>query len=188
MMEKSRKNIDDIISNHVIFAMTAGAIPVPVADIVAVSAIQYDMIKQIADFHEADYDANKGKSLASALGGATFSRIGASAVKAIPGVGTLLGIGSQMVMAGATTYALGRLFDSHFSGSKNLDNVNLETVKEQYKELLSKGKEYARDLKKNFSKDDVFQTIEKLNQLKETGAITEEEFIRTKEKLLSKIV
>jgi uncharacterized protein (DUF697 family) len=187
-MEENKKSMDDIISNHVIFAMTAGAIPIPVADLVAVSAIQYDMIRQIAEFHNADYDANKGKTLASSLAGATVSRIGASALKAIPGVGTLLGIGSQMVMAGATTYALGRLFDSHFSGSRSLDNLNLESMKEQYKDLFNKGKEYAKDLKKNFSKDDVFQTIEKLNQLKETGAITEEEFLRTKEKLLSKIV
>jgi len=187
-MKENKKNIDDIISNHVIFAMTAGAIPIPVADIVAVSAIQYDMIRQIAEFYKVDYDSNKGKALASSLAGATVSRIGASALKAIPGVGTLLGIGSQMVMAGATTYALGMLFDSHFSTGKSLDNINFDSVKEQYKDLLTKGREYAKDLKKTFTKDDVFQTIEKLNQLKETGAITEEEFLRTKEKLLNKIV
>ena len=186
-MEENKKNVEDIISNHVIFAMTAGAIPVPVADIVAVSAIQYDMIKQVAEFYKADYDANKGKTLASALAGATFARIGASALKALPGVGTILGIGSQMVMTGATTYALGKLFDSHFSGNNSLDNLNLDYAKKQYKELLNKGKEYAKDLKKNFSKDDVFITIEKLNQLKETGAITEEEFLKTKERLLNKI-
>lgn len=187
-MEEKEKSIDDIISNHVLFAMTAGAIPVPVADIVAVSAIQYDMIKQIAEFRGVNYDDNKGKTLASSIAGATVSRIGASALKAIPGVGTLLGIGSQVIMAGATTYALGRLFDSHFSGGKGLDNINLDTAKKQYNELLAKGKEYAKDLKKTFSKEDVFQTIEKLKQLKESGAITEDEFIKTKEKLLSKIV
>ncbi len=187
-MNEKKKSSDDIISTHVIFAMTAGAIPVPVADIVAVSAIQYDMIRQIAEFHKINYDADKGKTLASSIAGATVSRIGASFLKAIPGVGTVLGIGSQIVMAGGTTYALGKLFDSHFAGGKGLDNINLESVKEEYKELLNKGKEYARDLKKSFSREDVFQTIEKLNQLKESGAITEEEFLSTKEKLLSKIV
>jgi uncharacterized protein (DUF697 family) len=187
-MEENKKNTEDIISAHVIFAMTAGAIPVPVADLVAVSAIQYDLIRQLAAFHKVNYDADKGKTLASSLAGATISRLGASALKAIPGVGTILGIGSQIVMAGAATYALGKLFDSHFSGGKSLDNINLDSVKEQYNELLSKGKEYAKDLKKSFSKEDVFQTIEKLKQLKESGAITDEEFLRTKEKLLNKIV
>ena len=187
-MEQKKKSIDDIISTHVIFAMTAGAIPVPVADIVAVSAIQYDLIKQVAEFHNADCDTDKGKTLASSLAGETVSRIGSSALKAIPGVGTILGIGSQMVMAGATTYALGKLFDSHFSANKTLDNLNLNLLKEQYRDLVNKGKEYAKDLKKTFSKDDVFNTIEKLGQLKETGVITEEEFTRTKERLLNKIV
>ena len=186
-MENTNKT-DNIISSHVIYAMTAGAIPVPVADIVAVSAIQYDMIKQIAEAYGAKYDSEKGKALASSLAGATASRIGASLIKAIPGVGTFLGIGSQMLMAGATTYALGKIFDSYFSGNKNLDNFNIESFKKQYMELLTKGKEYARELKKNFSRDDVFDTIEKLNQLKSTGAISEEEFRNIKEKLLNKIV
>lgn len=187
-MEEKKKSTEDIISTHVIFAMTAGAIPVPVADLVAVSAIQYDMIKQIAEFYKINYDANKGKTLASSIAGATVSRIGASFIKAIPGVGTFLGIGSQVIMAGATTYALGKLFDSHFAEGNSLDNINLDSVKEEYRDLVNRGKEYARDLKKSFSKDDVFQTIEKLSQLKESGAITEEEFLRTKEKLLSRIV
>lgn len=186
-MEENKKNMEDIISTHVIFAMTAGAIPLPVADIVAVSAIQYDMIKQIAEFHKVSYDSNKGKALASSLAGATVSRIGASALKAVPGIGTMLGIGSQMIMAGATTYALGKLFDSQFSRGGSLDNINIDSVKEQYRDLLSKGRNYAKDLKKSFSKNDVFQTIEKLNQLKENGAITEDEFLKTKERLLKKI-
>ena len=186
-MENTKKT-DNIISRHVIYAMTAGAIPVPVADIVAVSAIQYDMIKQIAEEYKVKYDSEKGKALASSLAGATASRISASFIKAIPGVGTFLGIGSQMLMAGATTYALGRIFDSHFSGNKNLDSINVEAVKKQYREFLEKGKEYAKEIKKNFSRDDVFDTIEKLNQLKSTGAISEEEFRSTKEKLLNKIL
>ena len=187
-MEEKKKNPEDIITTHIIFAMTAGAIPIPVADIVAVTAIQYDMIKQIAEFYKVNYDDNKGKTLASSIAGATVSRIGASALKAIPGVGTLLGVGSQVIMSGATTYALGKLFDSHFSCGKGLDSINLDSAKRQYNELLDKGKEYAKDLKKTFSKDDVFQTIEKLSQLKESGSITEDEFQRTKEKLLNKIV
>lgn len=186
-MEK-KKSSEDIISNHVIFAMTGGAIPVPVADIVAVSAIQYDMIRQLAAFYNINYDADKGKTLASSIAGATVSRIGASALKAIPGVGTFLGIGSQVVMAGATTYALGKLFGSHFCGGKGLDDINLESAKKQYNVLLNKGKEYAKDLKKRFSKDDVFKTLEKLNQMKESGAITEEEYLKIEERLLSTIV
>ncbi len=182
------KNVENIITTHVVFAMTAGAIPLPVADIVAVTAIQYDLIKQIADFHNVRYDENSGKALASSLAGAAVSRLGASAIKSIPGIGTLLGIGSQMIMAGATTYALGKIFDSIFEKGGDLEGVNAESLREQYREFLAKGKDFARGLRKSFSKEDLFTTLEKLKKLRDSGAITEEEFQKTKERLLGKIV
>lgn len=181
------KNIDDIIKTHVIFAMTAGAIPVPVADFVAVSAIQYDLVQKLAEFHKVDYDSNKGKTLATSIVGATVSRMGSSLIKAIPGVGTVVGIASQVIISGATTYALGKLFDSHFANNGTLDTLNTDAVKAQYRDLVDKGKQYARDLKKSFSKDDVFSTIEKLKQLKDSGAISESEYETLKEKLLKKV-
>lgn len=180
------KTVDDIIKTHVIYAMTAGAIPVPVADFVAVSAIQYDLIQKLAEYYKVDYDSNKGKTLATSIAGASATRLGASIVKALPGVGTFLGIASQVIISGATTYALGRLFDSHFANNGTLDNLNTETAKAKYKEYVDKGKEYAKDLKKSFSKDDVVSTIDKLKELKDSGAISEAEFESLKEKLLNK--
>ena len=181
------KTVDDIIRTHVIYAMTAGAIPVPVADFVAVSAIQYDLIQKVAEFHKVDYDSNKGKTLASSIAGASVSRLGSSIVKALPGVGTLLGIASQVIVSGATTYALGKLFDNHFANNGTLDSLNTEKVKAKYKEYVEKGREYAKDIKKNFSKDDVFSTIEKLKELKDSGAISEEEFESLRDKLQKKM-
>jgi uncharacterized protein (DUF697 family) len=181
------KSSDDIIKTHVIYAMTAGAIPVPVADFVAVSAIQYDLIQKVAEFHSVDYDSNRGKTLATSIAGASATRLGSSIVKALPGVGTLLGIASQVVISGATTYALGRLFDSHFANKGTLDNLNTDLVRAKYREYVEKGKEYAKNLKKNFSKDDVLSTIEKLRELKDSGAISEAEFESLKEKLQKKV-
>ena len=179
--------IEGIIKEHVIYAMTAGAIPIPIADFVAVSAIQLDMIKQIAELHGADYDSNKGKSLASSLMGTAVSRIGASMIKAIPWVGTLAGIGSQIILSGAATYAMGTILDSHLAGKGTLEDFSMEGMKSRYKELLKSGKEYAKNLKKKSSIDDVKNTIEKLRELKESGAITEEEFASAKERLLNNI-
>ena len=94
------EKIDDIVKSHVIFSMTAGAIPIPVADIAAVTAIQVDMIRQIAKEYNVPFDENIGKSIASSLAGASLARIGASAVKSIPAVGTLLGVGTQVLLSG----------------------------------------------------------------------------------------
>ena len=167
--------------------MTAGAIPIPLVDFVAISAIQPDMIKQIAEFYSADYDANKGKSLASSLAGTSFAKIGASIIKGIPGVGTAVGISAQILLAGASTYALGKVFESHFSGNNTLNDFNMDTMKKKYNDLLDKGKEFAEGLKSNLGSDDVFETIEKLKKLKDSGVITEDDFEKTKKELLRKI-
>ncbi len=185
---KDKKNdVEKIITSHIIFSMTAGAIPLPLLDFVSITAIQIDMIKQIAEYYNADYDRNRGKSLASSLTGASLAKIGASAAKSIPGVGTLLGISSQVILAGASTYALGKVFDSHFSEKKSLVDFDFESMKEKYNRLLEKGKNITKDLKRKQKSEDIFSTIEKLKGLKESGAITEKDFERTKNELLEKI-
>ena len=49
------------------------------------------------------------------LTGQVIARIAASAVKAIPVLGTLVGMPAQAVLAGASTYAVGHLFKGHFA-------------------------------------------------------------------------
>jgi uncharacterized protein (DUF697 family) len=82
---------DDIIKSHVVWALGGGLIPVPLFDIAAVTAIQMDMLKQLADLYEVEFSASTGKSFVSALTGSTFARIGASLIKAVPGIGTVIG-------------------------------------------------------------------------------------------------
>ena len=187
MDNEIKKDPDEIIKSHVIFSMTAGAIPIPLADIAAVTAIQVDMIKQLAQFYGADFDQNKGKTIVSAVTGATAARIGASIVKSIPGVGTLIGIGMQMILSGASTYALGHLFKNHFSKSGTMLNISLSIMKKSYDVLFKQGKKFARKIKGTMKKDDTIATIEKLKDLRRADLITEEEFQKTKAKILAKM-
>ena len=41
-----------IIKNHMVWSMGAGFIPVPIADLFAVSAIQLDMIRQLSKLYD----------------------------------------------------------------------------------------------------------------------------------------
>ena len=50
------KTSDEIIRQHAVFGMAAGAIPIPVVDVAAVTAIQIDMIRQLANFFEVDFN------------------------------------------------------------------------------------------------------------------------------------
>jgi uncharacterized protein (DUF697 family) len=86
------KHADTIIRNHVIWSMGAGLIPVLIADIFAVSALQLDMIRQLCKVYDVDFSETQGKAIVTSLTSSTLARIGAgSLVKLIPGVGSLLG-------------------------------------------------------------------------------------------------
>ena len=80
---------ENIITTHVVWSLGARLMPVPLFDIAAVTAVQMDMLKQLAELYEADFSKATGKTFVSALTGSTFARIGASLVKAVPGVGTI---------------------------------------------------------------------------------------------------
>jgi len=153
---QGEKAIDKIITEHVGFSMIAGAIPIPLLDIVAVSAIQLDMIRQIAKKYEIDFDDEIGKTLVSSIIsttiGTSIGRAGASVVKVIPGIGTILGIGSQVVLSGITTFAVGHIFNNHFSNHQSLKDFNLDGVKEAFEDLLKKGKDFVDDLQKKQEK------------------------------------
>ena len=60
--EELKKNADRIINTHLGFAMVAGAIPVPIVDIAAVTAIQMDMLNQLAKTYEVDFNGGEAKA------------------------------------------------------------------------------------------------------------------------------
>ncbi|MCX7679599.1 MAG: DUF697 domain-containing protein [Spirochaetes bacterium] len=185
--EGKNRNVETIIKNHIVYSMTAAMIPIPLVDITAVTAIQLDMIKQIASAHGVQFDQDAGKALVSSLAGATFARLCASAVKAIPGVGTIVGISTQVALSGASTYALGKIFDAHFAQRGSIFDLRVERVKSKYDELVEKGKDVVRSFVDERKAEDIFATIAKLKELKDAGAITEEDFEQTKQRLLEKI-
>lgn len=184
-----KPNAEATIRTHVLWAMGAGLIPVPLVDFAAVTAIQLDMLQQLASLYGVDYSLSTGKAFVSALTGTTIARLGASMIKSIPWVGWTLGGVSMSVMSGASTYAVGQVAISHFSGSGNLRDFNLDQVRRSYNDAYEKGKNYVSDLEKN-KKDaaaDVYQSLEQLGKLRDQGVLSEEEFLAKKKDLLSRL-
>ena len=68
--EKSNRgeSASSIIKNHMIWSMGAGFIPVPIADLFAVSAIQLDMIRQLCKVYDIDFKQTEGKAMITAAG------------------------------------------------------------------------------------------------------------------------
>jgi len=203
------KHANSIIKNHMIWSMGAGFIPVPIADFFAVSAINLDMIRQLSKVYELDFKETEGKAVITALTGSGLARIGARAVKFIPGIGSVLGGVTLAVLSGASTYALGEVFKKHFETGGTFLDFDPERLRKFYDEKFEKGKDLARKMEKEVrashekaekiteddtqaeatesadddSAKDVLSQLKALNELKKDGAITEAEFEELKAKL-----
>ena len=128
------KHADTVIRNHVIWSMGAGLIPVLIADIFAVSALQMDMIRQLCKVYNRDFSEHQGKAIVTSLTSSTLARIGArSVVKLIPGIGSLIGGVTVSAFAGASTYALGEVFKTHFEMGGTILDFDPEALKKFYK-------------------------------------------------------
>ncbi|WP_035726193.1 DUF697 domain-containing protein [Eisenibacter elegans] len=148
-MEKSRRQRgEDVINSHILWAMGAGAIPLPMLDIAAVTLIKLDMIKQLCHIYEIDYSEESGKGIITSLAGSTLAKIGASFLKAVPIIGGVLGSLSMGVISGASTFAIGQVFLNQFEQGKGISDFDTDSLRTFYEEQFEKGKSYVEWLKK----------------------------------------
>lgn len=202
---------DDIIRNHVLLSLGAGFVPVPLLDLVAVSAVQLDMCRLLAKNYDVEFKEELGKSVISSIAGTAVARYGASLAKTIPGIGSILGGISMSALSGATSFAIGQVFKRHFGGGGDLFDFNLDKAKKIFEQELEKGKKVAQELEKmrhsmqEGEKEEevhetanqepgkaekakeVFDQLERLAALRDKGVVTEEEFQEQKDKLLDSL-
>lgn len=189
-MTKEEK-ADAAIREHIGYAVVASAIPIPIADILAVSAVQLDLVRQLAGLFEVKYDESWGKAMIAALSGSTVARAGASVVKAVPGVGWVVGAGTQAALSGASTYAIGQIFARHFRAGGTPDTFNPANAERLYRELVSRGREVVESMRSNLSKPApssvarLTEELERLSRLRDSGALTLEEFDHLKTRLIA---
>lgn len=208
-MEKQDR-ANSIVKNHILWSIGGGLIPFPLADLAAVTALQVNMLEQLADLYDVDYSQSRGKTFVAALTGGSFAKIGASLFKLIPGVGTVAGAVAMSATSGASTYAVGKVSINHFESGGTFDNFDFDKAKEVYKQAFEEGKEVVAKMKKeqeeaeakvkqettdepdeasasNGTSEEILQKLEKLGELKEKGILTEEEFEAQKQKLLDRL-
>jgi uncharacterized protein (DUF697 family) len=174
---------DRIIKEHILWSIGAGLVPLPVLDIVAVTAVQLDMLRQLASHHGVPFTEDEGKAWVTALAGNMVARIGANALKLIPGVGTLLGGVSMSILAGASTYAIGQVAVDHFEKGGTFDSIDMSTARRVYEQELERGKRVAEGLRTE--KKDVVDKLERLAKLHEKGVLSDEELEVQKKRVLS---
>lgn len=209
--EDLNQRAESAVRNHVIWSMGAGFIPIPIADFVAVAAVQLDMIRTISNIYGVDFKETEGKALVTSLTGSGLSRLGANALlKLVPGFGSVLGGVSMSIVSGASTYALGQVFKTHFSVGGTFLDFDTDRFQRYYDEQFEKGKTVAEDIQrekeeKGAVKEDtveytntppkkeapeenanseIVRKLKELAELKDMGVIDDEEFAQMKARLI----
>ncbi|MBP7643994.1 MAG: SHOCT domain-containing protein, partial [Saprospiraceae bacterium] len=145
----------------------------------------------LSKLYEVDFKQTEGKAIITSLTTSGLARLGARAIKFIPGVGSVLGGITLAVLSGASSYALGEAFKKHFETGGTFLDFDPMRLKKYYDEKFEKGKEVAKEIQKQQSKKekavDTSNTIDKLKELadmKASGILSEEEFVALKKKII----
>lgn len=137
---RRRATCQRIVIENVFWSASVGLVPVPLVDVVGITAIQLKMINELSIEYGVKFSRNQAKALITALGsGAGMMTI--SSFKLIPGIGSAgSGIGMSIV-GGALTYAVGTLFIEHFETGGTLEDLDLQQAKQRMETLTEEGKE-----------------------------------------------
>ncbi len=189
-----------------LLSMGAGLVPLPLLDVVAVTAIQVDMLKQLSAHYNIPFTEQAGKSWISAISGSVLARMGASSLKAIPVIGSILGSVSMSALSGAGTYAIGNVFKEHFKNGGDLSDLDLKKAKNFFKEKFDEGKRVAKKLddemedadrsdskeensarqEQDKNKKSFVEQLENLSQMMADGLLSQEEFDSLKKKIMDR--
>ena len=113
-----------IVERHRTYAAVGGLVPVPVANIASVTAINLRMVQQLSALYQVPFKRDRARAaIVSLIGGAAPSGFGMATSSAlmwiIPG-GMFVGLGVSALSAGALTRAIGQVFAESFENGAQL--------------------------------------------------------------------
>lgn len=150
LAEMRKLKVDMTISKHVGTALGFGFIPVPLVDFIAITGVQLDMVYRLCRIYEIDFSTQAVRGvLASLIGaGVPLQPLLTSSIKMIPGVGAAAGFFAAPALAGATTYAVGRVFVEHFETGGTLLTFDANKMKAHFERALAEGKNVVAGMRK----------------------------------------
>ncbi len=200
----------EIIRNHTLFAVGGGIIPLPAIDVAAVTALQMNMLEELATLYSVPFSKKPYRDFIRTFASATVTSVAASALKLVPFVGTVMGAAIGGTTAGATTYSIGQVLVEQFERGGTLSDIDWDWAMREYQKQYARGERVASELREaqdipvnggasgpttstatgtadGQSREEIFAALDRLGELKDKGILTEEEFAAQKQKLFSRL-
>jgi uncharacterized protein (DUF697 family) len=120
-----RRRAVAIVERYANYSAIGGAIPLPLANAAAITALLVRMVKSLSDLYEVPFERSRTRSVVIGLmGGALptgLSTIATSTISLfVPGV-NILGLAVSSVTSGAYARSIGQLFIEHFENGAAID-------------------------------------------------------------------
>jgi len=120
-----RRRAVAIVERYANYSAIGGAIPVPLANAAAITALLVRMVKSLSDLYAVPFERNRTRSIVIGLmGGALptgFATIASSTLSYfVPGL-NLVGLAIASVTSGAYARSIGQLYIEHFESGAALD-------------------------------------------------------------------
>lgn len=145
------EDADRIVKSNMLWAVGAGLIPVPFLDTAGIAAVQIKMLNELSVLYGLKFSENKVKNvigvLAGSVGAQVTARPVARMIKLIPIVGQLSML-AMPAIAGAFTYALGKVFVKHFESGGTFLDFDVEKMKDFFFDQFKTGKKVAEGVQK----------------------------------------
>jgi uncharacterized protein (DUF697 family) len=134
-----------VISTAVKWSAAAAIVPVPVVDLLALTAVQVRMVRDIAKIYGVDWESETLKGVISALLGTLSSAANSgsllgSAIKVVPVGGTIMGSVGLAAFSSAATFAIGKIFVKHFEKGGTVSSFSAEAVEADLKKEFASAK------------------------------------------------
>ena len=149
---KQHREAGAAVRRNTMWAIGGSFIPIPVVDTAAIVAVQLKMLAELSNIYDIPFDRNSGKATISALicslSSGTLGKsllatgIFGTMVKSMPVVGYGLTVLTMPGFNGAATYALGKIFQQHFSAGGTFLTFDPKKTERHFREKFEEGKEF----------------------------------------------
>jgi uncharacterized protein (DUF697 family) len=135
-MADESQDSEATIKKYMYWSMGAGLIPIPALDMTAVMAIQVSMVAALARQHHQDFSREAGRAFVAALVCGSLPTVMADPIvrllKVFPILGQAAGALAMPALAGASTYAVGKVFVQHFESGGTFRNFDPDAARDRY--------------------------------------------------------
>ena len=132
--------VEKAIRGSVYTSMGIGIVPIPLFNLAAATAGNLNLIRKLANLYGVEFKESVARNIITAVLGASASTFATPVVETvlagIPVVGLALVVGTKPALNGTVTYALGRMFATHFEKGGSFVGVNVEEMKKNFSQCF----------------------------------------------------